>query len=70
MIDVTPRDRIWFYIVRSDEIRFTTDKILSEVDDVSEHTVRDTLNAMSDAGYMTHKDSSPFWYVYPRYATM
>lgn len=63
---MTPRDRVWASISKSRKIQWTTEEVLRNVDgEVSECTVRDTLNAMTQAGVMTHKQNSPYWYVHP-----
>ena len=64
----TPRDKIWSEVVRSDRIRWTTDEMVSELDGVSEYTVRDTFNAMTDEGILSHKKRSEYWYINPEHA--
>jgi len=42
--------------------------MVDELDEVSEHTVRDTLNAITQEGILSHKKRSVYWYVDPEYA--
>lgn len=66
--NLTARDQVWSTVVKSDRLKWTTEKMLSELDGVSEYTVRDTYNAMVDEGILTHKKRSEYWYVDPEYA--
>lgn len=63
----TPRDQVWSTVVKSDRLKWTTNEMLCELDDVSEHTIRDTFNAMVDEGILSHKKRSEYWYVDPQY---
>ena len=66
---MTPRDHVYACVLKGDRIRWTTERVLQEVgEDVSEYTVRDTLNAMSKTGILTHESNSRYWFVHPDYA--
>lgn len=68
MGDVTPRDQVWTAVVTSDQLRWTTQEMIDEVEDASRYTVRDTMNAMVEQGILTHKQRSEYWYLVPEYA--
>ena len=65
---VTPRDKIWSQLLKSNKLRWTTKEMVDELDEVSEYTVRDTLNAITQEGILSHKKRSEYWYVDPEYA--
>jgi len=64
----TARDRIWSQVLTSDEIKWTTQMMVTQTEDVSEETVRDTFNAMTELDILSHKKGSEYWYVVPAYA--
>jgi len=60
----TPRDHIYRVVHTTDSIRLTVAEVQREANkELSEFTVRHTLNGLAEVGVLSHKDRSPYWYV-------
>ena len=66
MIEPTARDLVFYELVESEEIRWTTLDMVDACNGcVSQYTVRNTFNALTELGLMNHKNGSQYWYWRP-----
>lgn len=66
MIEPTARDLIFYELVESDEIRWTTlDMVDATNGMVSQYTARNCFNSLTELGLMNHKNGSQYWYWRP-----
>ena len=60
----TPRDQIYRVIHTTDSLKLTVAEVQKSAnEDLSEYTIRNTLNGLAEVGVLSHKDNSPYWYI-------